>query len=259
MKKLLWIPLLFLCSTLWAADELVQLARMNPYIAGVTVAAFNRANIASLVAWYKADQATCAAACGDGDAITGWPDSKGTYDLTTSGNYPLYKTNQQNGKPTILFYPGKSLDIGGSSAIGTAYTIWFVFNSMATGQENLISSSGNGGFIVRQNVDTQYIEVDSYATAEIVTSSSAIASSAYHTLIVTFQDASNGNTSEIFYDGASIGADNSHGVTLGAGGGVFLFNSQNWYLGEVGICSAALSSGDVASLQAALKADWATP
>jgi len=37
MKRLLWIPLLFLCSTLWAAEP-VQLARMNPYIAGVGVA-----------------------------------------------------------------------------------------------------------------------------------------------------------------------------------------------------------------------------
>ncbi len=42
MKRLLFIPLIFLCSALWAADsckEPVQLARMNPYIAGAGVAA----------------------------------------------------------------------------------------------------------------------------------------------------------------------------------------------------------------------------
>jgi len=42
MKRLLFIPLIFLCSALWAADsckEPVQLARMNPYIAGAGVSA----------------------------------------------------------------------------------------------------------------------------------------------------------------------------------------------------------------------------
>ena len=40
MKRLLLIPILLisLCSTLWAVEP-VQLARMNPYIAGVTVSA----------------------------------------------------------------------------------------------------------------------------------------------------------------------------------------------------------------------------
>lgn len=54
MKRLLFIPLIFLCSALWAADgpalcmpdspavcgkEPLQLARMNPYLAGAGVAA----------------------------------------------------------------------------------------------------------------------------------------------------------------------------------------------------------------------------
>lgn len=42
MKRLLFIPLIFLCSALWAGDsckEPVQLARMNPYIAGAGVSA----------------------------------------------------------------------------------------------------------------------------------------------------------------------------------------------------------------------------
>lgn len=44
MKRLLFIPLIFICSTLWAGDpteckEPIQLARMNPYIAGAGVAA----------------------------------------------------------------------------------------------------------------------------------------------------------------------------------------------------------------------------
>lgn len=38
MKRLLWIPMLFLCLPLWAAEP-VQLARTNPYIAGAGVAA----------------------------------------------------------------------------------------------------------------------------------------------------------------------------------------------------------------------------
>lgn len=38
MKRLLWIPLLFLCSTLWAAEP-VQIARMNVGIVGGSVAA----------------------------------------------------------------------------------------------------------------------------------------------------------------------------------------------------------------------------
>lgn len=38
MKRLLWIPLLFLCSTLWAAEP-VQLARTNPYVAGAVASA----------------------------------------------------------------------------------------------------------------------------------------------------------------------------------------------------------------------------
>lgn len=54
MKRLLWIPLLFLCSTLWAAEP-VQLAKMNPYIAGAVASAGIAADSCTsnlLISWH---------------------------------------------------------------------------------------------------------------------------------------------------------------------------------------------------------------
>lgn len=91
LKRLLWIPLLFLCSTLWAADscEPIQLARMNPYIAGAGVAAACTSCTGGVIfaAYFEA--------AGDGDVTKGTPcgcsvnDTTGTAasEATITGGY----------------------------------------------------------------------------------------------------------------------------------------------------------------------------
>lgn len=74
MKRLLFIPLIFICSSLWAGDsckEPVQLARMNPYIAGAGVAAV-----------CSAFAATCSGTCLYAEDFEGTTDCGGTGDDT---------------------------------------------------------------------------------------------------------------------------------------------------------------------------------
>lgn len=122
MKRLLFIPLIFICSTLWAGDpteckEPIQLARMNPYIAGAGVSA--------------------AAGCStskDGDITTATADAPsfvndGSNDyvagkITVTSSYTvckiearIYKVNSPTFKLRAAIY---SDDSGPNTVVGTA-------------------------------------------------------------------------------------------------------------------------------------------
>ena len=162
----------------------------------------------------------------------------------------------QNGKATILFV-AKSLEIGGSSSHGAAYTIWMVLKSGSVTDNNIyFSSTANGGLYFRSNSSPYYFYMTSLATASIATGNLAFNATTYHTVIITFSGGASG-TYAFYLDGTDAG-HGSHTVSL-SGVGTFSFGSDYAYYGEMGICNAVLSSGDITSLQAELKSVWATP
>jgi hypothetical protein len=250
------LAIALMCSSVWAGN----VAMLG---GGVSAPTFDRASISSLVAFYPVDSVTCASACSDGDAITSWVDDKGSYDLTTSGNYPLYKTNQQNSKPTILFYPSKTLNTGGYTAVGAAYTVWIVAKFLNTDGGDLIRSSLTSGLYFKVT-SSSTAAIDKYASVNVITSSSMTGVyTGYHIFIFTYSNASaspgNDGTAAIYYDGTAVaGPISNHNVIL-SGTGILTHPSQNVYIGEVGVCNSVLSSSDITSLYNDIKSDWGTP
>jgi hypothetical protein len=245
---------------------------MSKWNAAGAAAAFDRSTIASLQAWYKADNARCATGCTgaacsvDNTAIVCWPNSKtpGTNDLTLStGTWPTFQTNEQNSKAAIQIYASDGLDTGGYSSHEAKYTMWFVYKTLSTNTTYLIKPF-ESTFVFYQKTGTEPLktEIDQYGVVAALESSASVYSGAYHTIIVTFSKASaspgNDGTAEIFYDGTSIGSTTTHNaVTAGTSG--FSIVAGDLLIGELGICNDVLSAGNITSLQAALKVDWGTP
>jgi hypothetical protein len=108
-----------------------------------------------LIQWHKAD----ALSLNNNDPVASWPDSSGngwTKTQATSGNRPLYKTNQRNGKPSVDF-DGLNDYLSGNvnHNIGTGQFTWtFVFQYQTTSNDNqCILANGNysPGIFMRSN------------------------------------------------------------------------------------------------------------
>lgn len=226
-----------------------------------TASSFVPTDIASLVAWYNSPIAGAT----DGNEVVTWDDSStgGTFDLSRIGTGPTYRTNQQNSLATCEFIAASSTAFinGGSDASTFPYTFWAVVKSSSLGSAGcILGPSADAGIEFRIDATTGFPTFNSANTAAIGTGNVGIGTTDYHIVIGTVD-----SSAWAFYVDGSAAGSGSHSVTLTAGRtfnmGVFNATNDrlNGFIGEAGICSAVISSGDRASLTAYLKAKWAIP
>jgi hypothetical protein len=206
-------------------------------------------------AWYKADAGT--GGVGDGDPITTWTDQAASpHNLTNTGGAvrPLYKTNRQNGLPSVLF--DGSNDFLNNNAMGTyaPKDYYLVFMQVTWVSAGFMVYTGGSGDLW-QAVSTPQVAFDAGAGSAFRTSGVAVG--AWVTVRVKWNGASsaysiNGGAETTGNAGAG---GNTTTLNLGnAGGG----NFANWELGECLIYTSILSDADRDINLAYLRGRWAT-
>ncbi len=216
-----------------------------------TAGGFIPPDIAGCMLWLPADYIT---GLSNNDPVSTWEDESGNnYDATSSGSTrPLYKTNQQNGLPTLEF-DGSDDFIGGSRGVLTSYTVFMVLKQNSAGGfstayrldggasdalwiGNLFPRNGNGG----GSVDTG----DAFST--------------YKLLVWVVAGAS---TAEAFVNGVSVGTTGSSSIPIDTsyriaaqfdGGG-----AAAQFVGEFGLFNSALGGTDLSDLTTYAMDKWA--
>jgi hypothetical protein len=229
---------------------------------GTSGGGFSPSQIAGLALWLRADLGVyqdtglTTPAVADGDPVGGWQDQSGTGNhalQATAGKRPLLKLAIQNGQPVLRFDATNDfLQATLVSTLTQPYTGFLVCKTTNVGRgdafydgpaavNNLVDSDGlhyrliSGGSITGPAMDT-----------------------AFHVCTTLW----NGAASALRIDGAETdgnpGAPNLSKLTLGIRGDLSS-NPLGGDIGEVLFYTGALSAGNMALVEAYLKARWGTP
>lgn len=219
-------------------------------------APFSPADIAGLLAWYKADAITGLA---DNDPVATWPDSSASgFDATAEGGQrPTYKTNELNGKPVVRF-DGTSDTM--ASSYPTSQKPFSVFAVVkATNFDDyrcIIGSFVNTGIEWRLNQTTGNQNMDKQATSGIGTSTVAVAPATWTVISATYSNtgvwayyfgttADNSGTQDVAFSATTM--------ILGSASGIHLFLGD---MAEIICYDSVLSAPNLVLVQEYLEAKY---
>jgi hypothetical protein len=247
------------------------------------------AQLTGLIAWYKADNdstnvfsdvgCTTPQTTNGGNVLC-WKDRSGVGRNITNGSgsgRPTYTLAGLNGKPTITFVAASSqyLGMGTGTAMGTGTSgSGFAIGTMNTGTNSFgrlvtyappaAGDGTTGGFIyVFRATATNAIEATKGPT--VVTAAGAAVSLATET---RFGAIANGTTITSYINGAAAGTPGSGSNSFISGGCIFVGTNVGsgcspstggeWdgNVSEIVITNTAMSSTDIANLDAYLAARW---
>jgi hypothetical protein len=247
------------------------------------------ASLSGLIAWYKADNdstnvfsdAACTVPQTTNAAnVLCWKDLSGNgYNLVNASgaNRPTYVLAGLNGKPTVNFVALSSQNLrtavgvamgtgvsGSAFAIGTMNTGTNSFGRLVTYAPPSAADNSAGGFtyLFRQST-TNFFETEKGITV-VVGSPYAAVSLATET---RFGGIANGTTIQSYVNGATAGTAGSGSIAFTSGGYIALGSSiasgggtgaalWDGNISEIIITNNAMSSGDIALLDAYLAARW---
>jgi hypothetical protein len=217
--------------------------------------------ITGLFAWYKADAIV---GLTDGQSVTSWLDSSGNANTLGSVNTaPLYKVNQVNGLPSVVF-AGNGTTTGsaalrtGNITLAQPYTVIMVVNY--TSSSFFMTAWSSSGINLRGYMNLTASKWGMLAPTQL--------NSATAETITTYQIAEfivNGNSSQILVNGTSrasgaagAGGFSASGFQIGNYDGSIGSSTQTWAGGfaEVIIYSNAISSSDRTNLETYLRSKY---
>lgn len=225
---------------------------------------FSPASVAGLALWLDAsDAATITTATG----VSSWADKSGggrTATQATGSAQPTVQTAAQNGKNTLRFTEASSQFLTLSSALNVSATGYTIFAVMRRGGP----ASANKVEVLGSSVNTTVLALEWWTTGVLYSHgvggasrgqfSTAQASTTYNTVAAVCPPAADG---KIYFNGADISSTPYATATMttldriGYSGA----NYCNGEIAEILLYNTNLSDPNRQSLEAWLKAKWATP
>jgi hypothetical protein len=237
---------------------------------------FDPKTVTGLVAWYKSDagvlDASGNAITADNTKVKTWQDQSGNgKDLVqaTVGNQPTWRNaaNGINGVPAVYFTGSSTNYMVSSSFDLSSYTVFFVqkISIDCIFYEHGNAATGNGQFSYTSQNPSMYVRKGAAVNGKDSTvgwgsgnvllqwNSRYAGTSLTHTMRKNGAD----QTLTVRNAGDPGTATTTAALTLGARAGFTA--PATGFIAEVLFYNAALSSGDIANIEAYLKKKWGTP
>jgi hypothetical protein len=222
---------------------------------------FDPRTIPSVKLWLDASRITGLV---DGDPVGTWSDLSGNgFDLAqaTGSKKPTYKTGIQNGRPVVRF-DGVDDALTRASRFVTSgnFTVLIAFKSTAANSRLLLQGTGASSSFIGVFTASQKLSVLADGTT-IATGSATLSTSSWYTVSLVYDAAASPKTVAYVNGTQDLTQNlsaNYTGDKTALGANVTESSFLTGDVGEVIICTTALSAADRQRAENYLRSRWAT-
>lgn len=221
---------------------------------------FTPASLPNLWAWFDASKITGLV---DNDPVSSWSDLSGNarHVTGTTTTRPLYKTSVFGSLPAVLF-DGADDFLAAASGTNTPFE-QTVFSVIKPTTVEIYRTWFGGSVKFGSNVSkipqmtlSQVVELNPASSGALADNTAALVGARFSDSADTYSYRKNGGA-----DGSGTTASTPSGRGLALGRANLEQSQDYWpgYIAETVVYSASLNDTDAASVEAYLKAKWATP